>query len=371
MMWDSVINQNRVKDFFLHVLREKRLAHAYLFAGPSGVGKDAFAIELAKTLNCPQKTLSACQNCEDCRMFESLNHPNFFLVFALPYGKNEKPGDDPIEILSNDEIISIQQQIQLKAQNHYHDIYVERANNIKINSIRAMRRALAISKYGDGKKVFLIRNAELMNDESSNALLKTLEEPTADTVIILTSACPDQIRPTIFSRCQVVRFEYLNEQDIQQALQHRENVSSNEAMLIARLSGGSYRRALDLKNKQLIELRNRAVNFLRIALYLSRKHLVKFIDEVTAEFDKSDFEQFFYLLQSWLRDAVALREGADYIENSDDINTLKNFSNHHSAFNENSTFNAIENSVSLLNKNVYIPIILLNLSIELKKIIRT
>src|SRR5512140_2087223 len=174
MSWQSVIGQHRVKELLVSTLRRNRLAHAYVFSGPEGVGKDAAAIELAKVLNCDAQGTEACDSCPSCLKFASLQHPNLHLVFALPVGKGEKLGDGPLAKLSEEDVAAVQEQVSRKARDPYHILSVPRATTIKINSIRELRKESALSAFSQGKKVFLIVDAENLNDEASNAILKTL-----------------------------------------------------------------------------------------------------------------------------------------------------------------------------------------------------
>ena len=102
-------------------------------------------------------------------------YPNLRLIFALPVGKGEKVGDSPMAKLAEDEAAAVLEQIALKAADPYHVIGVPRATTIKINSIRELRKESSLSSFMAGKRVFLIIDAENLNDEASNAILKTLE----------------------------------------------------------------------------------------------------------------------------------------------------------------------------------------------------
>ncbi|MGA2622447.1 MAG: DNA polymerase III subunit [Bacteroidota bacterium] len=369
MAWKSVIGQERVKDLLISSLRQNRLAHAYLFSGPGGVGKDALAIELAKVLNCENAVFEACDTCSNCVKFQSLQHPNIHLIFSLPVGKNEVSGDPPLEKLTDEQISTVKEQLALKAQNLYHDIVVPKATTIKVNSIREIRRTLSLRSFGKGKSVSIIMDADQLNDESSNALLKTLEEPHENNLLILTTARPDYLLPTIVSRCQQVRFDILRNEEIQDALVRRKQLDASRAAIIAQLANGSYARALELISTSLLELRNEAVEFLRSALHRKREDFLQAIDNIVTGSNRPEIEQFLYLLQSWLRDTMAAREGSGRVVNIDNLDALKKFVDHYPEIDDVAVARLIQRAISLLNKNVYIPLILLNLGIELRKLI--
>ena len=159
MGWDRVIGQQRVKELLRRTLTSGTVAHAYLFWGGDGVGKDAMAIEFARALNCLENKVDPCDNCASCKKVDVLQHPNISLIFALPVGKSEQSGDDPITVLTDDQVSAIQEQIRLKAENPYHRLSVPKANFIKINSVRDVRREAALSAYEGGKRVFIISHA--------------------------------------------------------------------------------------------------------------------------------------------------------------------------------------------------------------------
>ena len=359
----------RVKELLQRALSTSRLAQAYLFSGPEGVGKEAAAIELAKTVNCRGKAAEACDGCPDCVKFRTLQHPNVHLIFPMPLGKNEGPGDGPVDKLSRETIGLLQAQIRLKAENPYHTILLPDTNTIKVASIREVRRVSSMTAYGGGRKVFIIMSADMMNPESSNALLKTLEEPHEDTLFILTTERPDDLLATVTSRCQQIRFDRLSEEEIARALGEREGVDRERSGLIARVANGSYERARSLVSSGTDERRDEAVEFLRTALYRPRAELLRSIEEIASRDERQEIEEFLSLLMTWLRDAMLLGESPGAVINSDNTDALLKFSLVNPALRYDELFAAIERSISLLNKNVYIPLILQDLALRMRGII--
>lgn len=371
MSWDRIIGQTRVKQILISALRNNRLAHAYLFSGPIGVGKDAVAFEIAKVLNCESHSWESCDKCPNCQKFDTLRHPDLNLVFSLPLGKNEEKGDPPLAKLKEDDIEIIRQQIQLKAKNHYHRIMIPKANTIKINSIREIRKSSAMTTFGNGKKVFIILNAENLNEESANALLKTLEEPLDDTILILTTSQPEVLLPTIISRCQHVRFDSLTAKEIKDALINYEKIDNQQAEWISQVSNGSYLRALELIEPVFKEKSELTINFLRTALYKSKIELLLLIKHIVTEYQKPEIEELLYMLQNWLRSAMLYNQDLEAILSSDDSMVTKKFITAHPEIDYKLVFDAISRSISLLNRNVYVQLIFLNLALELRRIILT
>ena len=369
MAWDSIIGQQRVKRQLMSSLKQSRVSHAYLFVGHAGVGKDAVAIEFSKALNCERQSNEACDRCSSCLKFVALQHPNLHLIFALPVGKGEESGDQPLAKLSGDDIEIIQQQLRLKSQNPYHVIVIPKATTIKVNSIREIRRMSSLSSVGSGRKVFIVLNADMMNDEASNALLKTLEEPSTDTVLILTTAYQTALLPTIVSRCQIIRFDNLSENEIRDALVNRDGIEKSRVDVIAHLANGSFTRALELMETNIADGRKKSVDFLRSTLFGSRDELLAMIDNLAAELSRIEIENLLQALQLWLRDTMLMSEHIDRVVNIDDADALKNFTARYKNVDYASLQTEIDKAISLINKNVYIPLILIHLAIQLKKYI--
>lgn len=367
-MWHRVIGQQRVKNILLSALRTNRLPHAYLFAGNEGVGKDAMALELARVLHCEKKNEEACGECASCLKLNTLQHPDVKFITALPVGKSEKSDDPPMEKLTAADVESVREQYKLKGENPYHRIAIARANIIKINSIRDVRRESAMSSLYGGKKVFIISNTDEMGDEASNTLLKTLEEPPGDTLLILTTSRPETLLQTIISRCQLVRFDPLTEGDIRAALMEREQVEDSKATLVARLANGSYVRALELLKDDVDGLRQDVVNFVRTTLTGNAVAISEQVEQLASSKDREFVVRFLTLMLIWFRDAFVLLQGGSII-NLDQQEDLKRFTAKFPDANLNDVMNAVEQSISLIYKNGYIPLTLLQLTVRLRRAI--
>lgn len=369
-MWHRVIGQERVKRILAAAMNSARLPHAYVFIGNEGVGKDAMAIELARVLHCNQRQGDeACGECPACSKIGLLQHPDVRLITALPVGKDEESDDGPLDRLSAADIEIIQEQYKRKAENPYHRITIPKATVIKINSVRDIRRESAMSTLYQGKRVFIISNAEEMGDEAANTLLKTLEEPPGDTLLILTAARPEMMLQTILSRCQPVRFEPLTEEDIASALAEREGVERSKALLVARLANGSYTRARELLDADLAALRNDVVAFVRNCLANNIVNLSQHIEKLSAEKDREFIVRYLLLMLMWFRDAFALLRGGEVI-NLDQQEDLKKFTARFPNANLNEVMASVEHCISLIHKNGYIPLALIQLAVKLKRAIQ-
>ncbi|OUO38754.1 DNA polymerase III subunit delta' [Megamonas hypermegale] len=264
--WSSIQGHEQIKNDLRQLLAEKRLPHALLFTGIEGIGKNLTAKVLAKVLLCSGEE-KPCNICPSCRAFDAKNHPDFY--YLEPEGK---------------------------------------ANNIKIEQIRQMQSQIALSPYLADKRVVIINDAETMNEAAENSLLKTLEEPTGDVVFILVTANKDLLLPTILSRCMKLYFAPLSEDEIKIILKSKYAVNEDKATVIAKLSGGSMKRAISFLDDDNFNLCQNAMDFL--SKDLNAKDIWQISDEFSA-MDKAKIKQWADFLQMIIRDLLLLQAGAD------------------------------------------------------------
>jgi DNA polymerase-3 subunit delta' len=332
-MWKNIIGEERVKRIIRQSLESGKLPNAYLFTGAEGLGKDAMAIEVAKALNClnPINGAEACDECTNCKQIASLGSP--LLQFIVARAKETTKSDDLDDDDDGKDVEIVREQFALKANDPYHNIQIPNAQMINVKQIRRLRMLLSRSMTGGNKRVLIISEADMMNQQSQNAFLKSLEEPHDNTLIILTSSNPSRLYATILSRCQDVRFDLLEPAEIADALVERDDLDRKQAEFLARLSGGSFSVARGLVNEDVAVLRNQVVQLLRMGLSQSRKNALTEIDNFLPRAGGGSFlekrhtvEQLLHLLTLWLRDALAISSGSEeYIFNNDQLDDLKRF----------------------------------------------
>jgi DNA polymerase III, delta'' subunit len=368
MGWNTIIGQERVKNLLRRSIERGQLAHAYLFYGIRGVGKQATAIEFARTILCLSSKSEACGECASCRKTALLQHPDLSLIIPLPVGKGEKTGDDPINSLEEDQIQTIRQQIALKSENPYYEIQIPKSNFIKINSVRNLKRISSLTSVEGSWKIFLICDADKMNAEASNSLLKTLEEPGDKTLLVLTTSEKDRLLPTIISRCQLVQFSPLTDQEIATALQEREHVPPDESMLAAKIAQGSYVVASELLSENLSAERKEVLDFIRVSLGWKEISRVDLIDELASSKDRNSIEHWLNVLQSWLRDAMVLRDARDSMAlGAANDKEMQSFVQKFPKANIEQAIHSVETCIALVRKNVYLHLLLTTLSFDLKR----
>ncbi|MFA5404367.1 MAG: hypothetical protein WC358_05490, partial [Ignavibacteria bacterium] len=216
-MWSNITGQERVIKILKNIYLSNKISHAYIFYGKEGIGKDAVAIEFAKLINCENRidVIDACDRCTSCRQISSLNSTSFKFITALPSGRKENSEEDnPVNTLKQEDYEIYLEEIEKKSKDHYHKINIQNANDIRISSIRQIRKEIYLTGIKGKKKIFLISNSDLMNLQSSNAFLKILEEPPGDSLIILTTSRLNSMLSTITGRCQKIRFDPIKKEDL-------------------------------------------------------------------------------------------------------------------------------------------------------------
>lgn len=371
MAWSSIIGQSRIKLSLRRAAGEGRVAHGYCFWGAAGVGKDAVALEFAKMMNClaPRRDadgLEACDECRSCHQANKFEHPNIRFIFSLPAGKSTSTDRDesPLFRLSDDQIKIIREQMELKSADHYHDISIPNAAQIKIASIRDIKKNVAMSAVQSGTRVVIISEADQMTDEAANAFLKTLEEPHGNITLILTTSRREQLPQTILSRCQQLYFPVLSDDEIAAALNIRRGVALEDARLMAAFGQGSYSRACEFLNEDMRRCRHDIIDALRAALKRTeyRSVLLHHVESLAGEKDRARMEIMLALLLLWLRDAyeMSVAGTAAVITNIDQRQSIEKFA---AAF-PDAPFNditaAVEEAAESVRRNVDRRLILLS-----------
>lgn len=330
-MQGGVIGQERAQRIVRSAIASGRVPHAWLLTGPEGVGKDALAIEIAKTLRCEHPLENGtvpCNACKGCMTTAALQNPNVRFVFALPTGKGEDGRNDPPLLkLSDSELGVIQEQLRLKAADPYHNISIPRATQIKISSIREVRRDVTFAAAEPGWRVVIVSEAHQMGTEAANAFLKTLEEPAPNTLLILTTSNREAMLATIRSRCQEIRLDPLPAETIINALVERDGAEQTAAALAAHLSSGSLSRARESLAGDLGAVRHDVVQFLRAALRRSPLALHGEIERIISNNDRAQAERFLSLLTLWVRDVWSLRLTGreEQVINRDQLDDIRSF----------------------------------------------
>jgi DNA polymerase-3 subunit delta' len=350
MHFNQIIGQSQPKEILSRALQNNRVPHAYLFHGMRGVGKEALALQLAQALLCTKENDRPCYKCSNCKRISRLNHPDVPFIFPAPANVNEDDARTVIE--------SFVQQPYLRR-----DLWAN--PTIGINRIRELRRSSALKPLEGRGRVVIITEVEKMTTEASNALLKILEEPPVGMTMILITSNINALLSTIVSRCQEVRFELLGDDDIESTLINRYDQNPETARLIARLSLGSFRRALELLEEELTGKREMVIDIFRGILKDSGTRMA-LVEKLAAERDKRLVKELLGLTLIWLRDAMILHcstnsenNSSHRIINADQLETLIKFSNAYDHADYESAISEVEQAIKLIDRNIFLNLVLL------------
>lgn len=271
MPFDDILGHGRIIEVLRRSLRNGKTAHSYLFEGVPGCGRKKTALTLIQGLFCTVLPDDACGECPSCRKIDGGNHPDIHLIAPLPDKRD-----------------------------------------ISIEQLRDMQHVLSLRPYEAPRKVCIIDPAERMSVSAANSLLKTLEEPPGNALIILLTENAGMLLPTVRSRCQLLRFAPLSPEHVLSLLE-RNGMTPEAAALVAPMSGGSLQKALELDNEALVA-RREAV--------LSRVGQLN-INQIATVFDAAEelsgnrdaTLELLDMLLSFFRDAVHLGAGNGEIVN--------------------------------------------------------
>lgn len=352
--FSQVIGQQSIKQLFLSALEKDRLAHAYLFHGPEGVGMDSMALSLAMTLYCDQHLPGGCQTCPSCGRILHMEQPGVTWVFPLPTQPKSLAFDKYQMIVRNKSLAYL--------ENPYMPMeFAPELSSlplISIDQIRQIKKETHLKMAGAQSRMIIISHADRMNVAASNSLLKLLEEPPPDTHLILTTSAPVRLLPTIRSRCQSVRFPLLPEDEIETALRERWEISAERSRFLARISGGTPQNALLRNSDAFEEKRNAAFSFLLAALQKDPFVRLTESDSLIAGFDKAAIKEIFEVLLMIVRDCFQIQTGSrGRVMNIDRLAILEKIADQWPHLDPADAIASIERAIDFIEKNVYLDLI--------------
>ncbi|MBM3250023.1 MAG: DNA polymerase III subunit delta' [Candidatus Omnitrophica bacterium] len=318
MSFKDILGQNAPIRILQAYISEGRLAGGYLFTGPRGIGKKLVALTLAKALNCLEGAIDSCDQCASCRKVDSATHPDVQVIETL-----------------------------------------ENETEIKIEYIRQLKSRICLRPYEGKKKVFIINDAHKLNPESSNALLKVLEEPPKDSLIILVTDKPALLFKTIISRCKTVRFMPQRRQELEKALNEDFGFDRPESHYLSFFYEGRLADALKMKGKDVLKEKNRLIdNFV-----LKRSGGFSY----SSAPDRDTLREDLNILAGYFRDIYLLKIGMPHAEliNLDRRSELLRVMAVYSFSQLNEILSLISSSLDFLEHNVNAKLLMHNLSLAI------
>ncbi|MBA4422892.1 MAG: DNA polymerase III subunit delta' [Syntrophus sp. (in: bacteria)] len=243
-------------------MAKDRIAHAYLFYGMEGIGKRTTAAVFARALNCEAED-PPCDTCPSCRKAEHKNHPDIVTIVA-------------------------------------------EGQFIKIAAVKELQAQMTFRPSEGRRRVFIMPEADRMNATAANALLKTLEEPSAGNILLLTTARPYALPMTILSRCQHLRFSPLAREDVERYLREKAALDADTAAVVAASAGGSIGKALEMNREDYLTPRNAILDCLSLDDSADPLHRLAFAGRFGTE--REEILERLQILSTCYRDALVFRE---------------------------------------------------------------
>lgn len=287
--------------------------HAYLIAGPQGVGRRTLALRLAQALNClkPPQPGVPCGECRPCRLIERMQHPDLAVVQAEQQG-----------------------------------------GTLKVDQVRELERSLSLAPYEARYRVALLLRFEEANPSAANALLKTLEEPPPQVILLLTAESGEALLPTIVSRCEALRLRPLPLDQAHRGLQARWGLPEDDARLLAHVSGGRLGYALRLHQEPGRMEQRRAWLDDHIRL-LGENRVRRFAYSEALAKDKGSLAEALLIWVSLWRDVLLRAAGASApLTNPDRAAEVEKMAGRFGLETARCTVAALERTLTLLDRNV-------------------
>jgi DNA polymerase III subunit delta' len=250
MNFSEIPGQSEIKSKLIRSVREERVSHAQLFAGPEGCGGMALALAYARFVSCENRSdTDSCGVCKSCVKYDKMIHPDLHFVFPVIKGKK---ASDPVSDNYLEEWRDFVKKTPYFTINDWFDsIEVGNAQGmIFASEASEIIRKLSLKTFEADYKIMVIWLPEKMHQATANKLLKMIEEPPDKTLFLLVSEEPDKVIPTILSRCQLVKIPSFSNGDIEKYLIRRFALTAEKASDISRVSNGNIIRAIELSENE-------------------------------------------------------------------------------------------------------------------------
>jgi len=355
---EKIIGQPHAVNQLNELIKNNRIPHALFFSGPSGVGKFFSAIHFIK----------ATTKIEHHKRISNFEEPFVKYIIPLPRGKDEKPEHSATERLTEKQIEDLRNQLELKKKNLYHKIYIEGANNIKISSIREIKKFLSLDYSDVTNRFIVIEDAHLMNKEAQNALLKSLEEPPVGVIFILITPNEERLFSTIISRCWRIKFNSLSTDLVSKVLIDYFNTSPDLAKKVSLFSSGSVQKAIELIENDMQSLVESTVQFLRFSLAGWYNSAYMELKNSTDDFDRNKVKEIFNLINIWLVDAQKNKLSINNYYYDEHKETFERFNKNFPRAEIIKISSEVDKAIQLMDKNILLNVIILNLILKLRSI---
>ncbi|GGH37744.1 DNA polymerase III subunit delta' [Mangrovimonas yunxiaonensis] len=379
MMFHEVIGQEHIKNHLTTSADNGRISHAQLFVGPEGCGTLPMAIAYAQYILCKNQNGENTEGNAACNLkFKNLSHPD--LHFAFPVATTDKVKKHPVASNFLEEWREL-----LKEQPYgnlfdwYKKLGIEnKQGQIGVDEAQDIVKSLALKSFEGGYKIMVIWMAEKMNTSAANKLLKLIEEPPEKTIFILIAEDEEQIINTILSRCQVLHFPPLAEEDIKNTLIKQFDLAETDATKIAHQANGNYNKACDLvyHDSEDLQFEEWFVFWVRSAFKAKGNkaaiHDLISWSETIAKTGRETQKQFLHFCLDYFRQAMLLNYNAPdlvFIEPKTEGFKLENFAPFVHGNNIMDISNELQEAIYHIERNANAKIVLTDLSIKLTRLL--
>ncbi|MEM0999443.1 MAG: hypothetical protein AAGN35_20465 [Bacteroidota bacterium] len=367
MQFKNIIGQAKAKSTFLGMVQDGRVPHAMLLKGRPGIGKPAFATAIAQYLNCDSPVSDdSCGRCANCIKIAKGIHPD--VRYILPITSNKVEGRKPLsddffpkfrEHFFANPYFSFNQWISLIAGEN-------KQVGIRVEEIRDMKRKVTLKAFEGKYKVVVLWNAELVNIQAANAMLKVLEEPPDRTIIIMTVSDTTQLLTTINSRCQRIQLHRVPDAEMVRYLGRHHNLGEDRAAQIAQLADGSVARAIELINESNKSLSELYMNWLRTCLRGNFADIHAWVELICKE--NKEFQKLFmsYAVQK-VRDSLLFSFNAHQIAaaTEDELEFQRKFSRFIQLNGIEELSRLLDDSLYYISRNANVQMVLSVLSLRI------
>ena len=308
----DIVGNEQIIEHLQNAISMGKVSHAYIISGPQLSGKMMIAEAFARALQCEKEGTDGCGECKSCHQADDHNHPDIIYV------SHEKP------------------------------------NNISVDDIRTqLNNDIVIKPYSSKYKIYIVDEAEKMNQQAQNALLKTIEEPPAYAVIMLLTTNADSFLQTIRSRCITLNMKSVKDEVIKAYLMNEKHIPDYQAEIDVSFAQGSIGRAEEAATSQ--EFAEMTQNALKILKYANTMEVYELSDSIKAlSAEKQNINDYLDIFQFWFRDVLMFKatKEIDNLVFKQEINFIKEQASQRSYENLEKILDSIQKTKVRLKANV-------------------
>lgn len=324
----DIIGQEQIKEHLQSAITSKKISHAYIINGEKSSGKEFIANVFAMALQCENpRGAEPCQECHSCKQALSANQPDIIKV------QHEKP------------------------------------NTISVDDIRTqINNDVAIKPYSSPYKIYIINEAEKMNTQAQNAILKTLEEPPEYAVIILLTANVNALLPTVLSRCVVLNMKPVSDEQMKRYLMEEIRIPDYKAAVCAAFARGNVGKAKALATSEEFDnVKNEAISFLKYVQDMELHEMIAAIKKISDY--KLDPTDYLDIITIWYRDVLLFKatNDANHLIFHDEIQEITRVARRSSYEGIENVMKALDKAKTRLNANVNFDLAMELLMLEIKE----